>query len=136
MEQAGARTRRGTVATGAAALLVLVLCVPASAQTTVSGRATLTVGDLMTLEVVPVADAGIGAAAGTGDDFGPLRVEVRANRGWRLVVVATGAATRWSAVVADGTAGRSVVEVDGGWLADAGLELEPGVQLAFSLSPN
>lgn len=159
-------------AVGLAGMTVLLVSVPLSAQTTAAGHASITIGEVLRLSV----HAGTGTAVVSSDGEyrelgGAVRLEVVANRPWRLGAVentlperqaSTAAAAApegplWlrvarvegaavagdgyvragsgSVPLAEGPAGRVVVELDYRWLAAARAELEPGTSLSFTLSP-
>jgi hypothetical protein len=158
-------------AIGLTGMMVLLVSVPLSAQTTAAGHASITIGEVLRLSV----HAGTGTAVMSPDGEyrelgGAVRLEVVANRPWRLgavehalperqasteaaapegplwlrvarvdgAAVAGGGYVRAgsaSVPLAEGPAGRVVVELDYRWLAAARAEVEPGTSLSFTLSP-
>lgn len=122
------------------AFAALASAAPVTAQAAVSGRATLVVGDLLSLRPAPPAPVGWG---GPSDADSPgvdeaMRVEVVANRRWQLnaVVEVPGGRSWTAAAIATGGPGRTplVLELDDLLLA-AGAEAISRPTVRLTLSP-
>lgn len=113
------------------------MAAPGAAQTSASGRATLVVGELLTLRVLEGSGSeveSVGQAVGSSGEA--VMVEVVANRRWQLNVVLEAADGRSStaAPLATGGPGRTPLEVDyGSVLAAAGAD--PATTVRLTLSP-
>lgn len=103
----------------------LVLAAPGEAQTSASGRATMVVGELLTLRVLE--------ARGSFEEV--VRVEVVANRRWQLNVVLAGPEGQSGTAmpIASGGPGRTPLEVDYARVrATAGADAGSTVRLTLS----
>lgn len=120
--------------TRASILAILITLVGAGAghaQTSVSGRATLVVPELLTLRVL--SDV---TPEATSSVEGTMIVEVVANRGWQLsAVLESEDGRQWTtAPVATGGPGRTPVRLDYGVLV-AGAGADPDSAVRLTLSP-
>ena len=110
------------------ALVAVVLAGPLSAQSTAKGRATIQIGEVMSLEVKQGGGVAVLAADGAHRELPEaVELEVLANRPWQLFVVAEG--TGQSA----GAAGAAAAESAIWWRADSrsvDAAVEPGYRRA------